>query len=237
LFVKEIRMDEMRRMPGGALAKRPLHFILLLDASGSMSNNGKIQSLNTAIRETIPVIQEVADRNPGVEVLIRAIRFADQPAWHIAQAIPIRDFTWQDIAAGGETAMGKALEMVASVLTPDEVGRRALPPVLLLVSDGFPTDDFAKGMRAVMSQPWGKQAVRLGVAIGQDANEEVLRQFIGVEGIPPMRANNPEMLVECIRLVSRSAVESSSTRGESRDQRLMAELAANAPGPRPGSVW
>ncbi len=230
-------MDEMQRMPGGALGKRPLQFIFLLDASGSMTNGGKIQSLNTAIREAIPVIQEVADRNPGVEVLIRAIRFASQPEWHIPQGIPVHDFLWQDIAAGGETAMGKALEMVAGVLTPDQVGRRALPPVLVLVSDGFPTDDFAKGLRAVLAQPWGKQAVRLAVAIGQDANEDILKQFIGIEGIPPMRANNPEMLVECIRLVSRSAVESSSTGGESRDEKLKAELAANAPGVYAGSVW
>ena len=41
----------MSRRPGGELASRPLHFFWICDCSGSMQTDGKIQSLNNAIRE------------------------------------------------------------------------------------------------------------------------------------------------------------------------------------------
>ena len=47
----------MSKLPGGALASRPLHFIWVADCSGSMSVDGKIQALNNAIREAIPHMQ------------------------------------------------------------------------------------------------------------------------------------------------------------------------------------
>ncbi len=52
------------RRPGGELATRPLHFIWIADCSGSMDIDGKIQTLNNAIREAIPHMQSVADENP-----------------------------------------------------------------------------------------------------------------------------------------------------------------------------
>ena len=64
------------RRPGGELATRPLHFIWLADCSGSMGSDGKIQALNTAIREAVPHMQRVADENPNAHVLVRAVKFA-----------------------------------------------------------------------------------------------------------------------------------------------------------------
>ena len=73
--------------------------------------------------------------------------------------------------------MGKALEDIAQVLKMDVMGDRALPPVLVLVSDGIPTDNFGDGLKKLMNEPWGKKAVR--VAIGHDADHEPLLKFIG----------------------------------------------------------
>ena len=61
---------------GGELATRPLHFIWIADCSGSMSEAGKIQALNTAIHETMPAMKAVADENPNAQVLIRAVKFS-----------------------------------------------------------------------------------------------------------------------------------------------------------------
>jgi hypothetical protein len=57
--------------------------------------------------------------------------------------------------------------------------QRALPPVLVLISDGQPTDDFEAGLAALMAEPWARKAVRLAIAMGHDADEEVLQRFIG----------------------------------------------------------
>ena len=201
----------MSRLPGGALASRPLHFFWIADCSGSMGIDGKIQALNNAIRESIPHMQQVAAENPNAQVLVRAIAFSNGARWHMSQAEPVSDFRWQDLKAGGVTDMGKALSLVAGQLDPEVMPVRALPPVLVLISDGQPTDDFDRGLRALMDQPWGKKAVRIAIAIGEDADHAVLQKFIGHPEFKPLQANNAETLVKYIKWASTEVLKSASS--------------------------
>lgn len=200
----------MSKRPGGEMSTRPLHFIWIADCSGSMGVDGKIQALNTAIREAIPHMRSVADENPNAQVLVRAIKFSSGAQWHISQPTDIADFKWTDLGADGVTDMGRALTMVAEQLRIPPMTDRALPPVLVLISDGQPTDDYASGIKAVMEQPWGKKAVRVAVAIGEDADHEVLQKFIGHPELKPLQANSPEALVKHIRWVSTAVLKSAS---------------------------
>ena len=75
----------MAPMPGGEMASRPLHFIWIVDCSGSMGADGKIQALNTAIDESLPGMRQVAAENPNADVLIRAIAFSHGAQWHVSQ--------------------------------------------------------------------------------------------------------------------------------------------------------
>jgi uncharacterized protein YegL len=200
----------MSMRPGGELATRPLHFIWMADCSGSMDIDGKIQSLNTAIKEAIPNMQTVADENPNAQVLVRAIKFSNGAQWHVSQPTEIADFRWDDLTAEGVTDMGKALLMVAEQLRIPPMTDRALPPVLVLISDGQPTDDYASGLQALMDQPWGRKAVRIAIAIGEDADQEVLQRFIGNPEFKPLQANNPEALVKYIKWVSTAVLKSAS---------------------------
>jgi hypothetical protein len=83
--------------------------------------------------------------------------------------------------------------------------------VIVLVSDGQPTDDFGGGVAALDAQPWGSKAVRLGIAIGRDADHEVLRRFIGDPAVPILEANAPEALVRQIRWASTIGLASASS--------------------------
>ena len=140
------------------MASRPLHFIWILDCSGSMNQDGKIQTLNMAIRQATPELQKTAAKHPEAQVLLRAVRFYQRTAeWHISQPTPAQDFHWQDVTADGETPMGRALALVAEELKVPPMSPRSIPPVLILVSDGQPTDDFDAGLRALMAQPWGPE--------------------------------------------------------------------------------
>lgn len=56
------------KRPGGELSNRPLHFIWILDVSCSIEGD-KIQSMNYAIRNSIPAMKSVADENSNAEVL------------------------------------------------------------------------------------------------------------------------------------------------------------------------
>jgi uncharacterized protein YegL len=200
----------MAKRPGGELATRPLHFIWICDCSGSMAASGKIQALNNAIRESIPHMRKVADDNPNAQVLVRAVSFSDRAQWHVGAAAPVDQFNWSDLAANGTTAMGEALTLVADQLRIPPMTDRALPPVLVLISDGQPTDDFDKGIKALLSLPWGKKAVRTAIAIGEDADYDVLTKFIGNADLSVLQANNPEALVRHIKWVSTAVLKSAS---------------------------
>lgn len=201
----------MSKRPGGELASRPLHFIWIADASGSMQQDGKIQALNNAIREAIPHMKKVADDNPNAQVLVRAVKFSDGAQWHISQPTPVADFAWNDLPADGETDLGKALSLVAEQLKMPPMSERALPPVLVLISDGQPTDDFDKGLKDLLDQQWGKKAVRIAISIGQDADADVLQKFIAHPEMKPLSANSPEALVRHIKWASTAVLKSASS--------------------------
>ena len=214
--------DPAPRRPGGRMASRPLHFFWLADGSGSMRVEGKIQALNHAIREAIPHMRSAAQENPHATVFVNAIRFADDARWMDEKLTPVSEFRWHDIEANGATAMGEALTMVGEVLQPPLVTDRALPPVIALVTDGLPTDDFQAGLDHLLSKPWGRQALRVVVAIGEDSasNEaqEIFRAFMANDALRPFHANNPEALAEQIRWVSTAVLKSvSSPAGQTPD--------------------
>ena len=188
--------------PGGELSHRPLHFIWIADCSASMAKHGKIQALNTAIREAVPHMREVADGNPHAEVLVRAVRFASGARWHVIDATPIHRFAWDPLSANGVTDLGAALRLVAEELRMPPMSDRALPPVLVLISDGRPTDNFRRGLDDLLNEPWGRKAVRIAIAIGEDADESVLQAFIDNPELTPLRARNADELVRYIRWAS-----------------------------------
>jgi len=191
----------MALRPGGELANRPLHFIWILDCSSSMKGQ-KIESLNNAIREAIPAMQEAARTNSEAQVLIRTVTFSDAAEWHIKEPVPVEEFRWQNVSARGETHLGEALTLVAAELRVPPMERRALPPVLALVTDGQPTDDWQGGLNGLLKEEWGRAATRLAVAIGRDANYGVLQEFADKSKI--FSVDNTAALVERIEWVSRS---------------------------------
>lgn len=200
----------MDKRPGGGLAGRPLHFILIADCSGSMLADGKIQALNNAVRETLPHLRDLAARNPHAQILVRALAFSSGVRWHVGEPTPVERLAWSDLHAYGHTDLGAALAEVASVLRSPPMEPRSLPPALVLVSDGEPTDDYLAGLRALMGTPWGAKAVRLAVGIGRDADLDVLERFIGRPDIRPASAAHPEQLVALIRWASTVASQAAS---------------------------
>jgi uncharacterized protein YegL len=191
--------------PGARLARRPLHFIFVVDGSGSMDVDGKVEALNVAIEEALPHLAELADQNPFVELLVRAIVFADGARWHLAEPTPVGDVVWPKVTAGGFTDLGAALTDVADVLGVPPMEARAFPPVIVVISDGRPTDDFEGGLARLLAQPWGARAVRLAIAIGRDADLDVLNRFIGDPEIAPFTAHDPEQLAYLVRFASTAA--------------------------------
>lgn len=188
------------KRPGGELANRPLHFFWVVDCSGSMYGE-KIGTVNNAIQDTVPEMVQAAQENPHAQLMIRTLQFSTGASWVTTNPVKVEDFAWEDLEADGVTDMGKAFELLSAQLSVEELGERALPPVLVLLSDGQPTDDYKENLRKMQNLPWGKKAVKIAIAIGQDADTKVLTDFTGNREYV-LQANNARTLAKMIRWAS-----------------------------------
>ncbi len=199
-----IEIEEVEEVdPLGSVSRSNLHFFWIADCSGSMRAQGKIEALNNAIHECIPSTREANTHNAFADMMVRAIRFSSGAQWHVGNPTPVETFTWQDLEAAGVTDLGAAIKLLSTELTPEKMGRRALPPVIVLLSDGSPTDQWEQALEEFNATGWGRpgRTVRVAVAIGRDANKEVLSQFTGnTETV--FQANNAQRLADLIKWAS-----------------------------------
>ena len=198
---EEIR-SELKR-PGAELASRPLHFFWVVDCSGSMFGE-KMGTVNNAIQETVPEMQEAAEGNPNAQLLVRTLKFSSGASWVNPLPVKVEDFVWEDLIAIGVTDMGKAFDLLADELTIPPMSDRALPPVIVLLSDGRPTDNYKASLKKLLSLPWGKKSVRIAISIGQDADNDVLAEFTGSRDLV-LHANNAATLTKMIKWASTAA--------------------------------
>ncbi len=135
--------------------------------------------------------------------------------------------------------MGAALAALAEQLTPEGMPGRQLPPVIVLVSDGQPTDDFEAGLARLMASPYGRKAIRIAIAIGADADLDVLSRFIAHPEFKPLQAHNAEALVNRIKWATTAPVKSVSApvTGATPVQRLAQEAEATPAPAADAMVW
>ena len=195
-------MQELQR-PGGELATRPIHFFWVVDCSGSMYGE-KIGIVNNTIQECIPEMRNSADNNPNAQLLIRALQFSSGASWITTSPVPVETYSWEDMEANGLTELGKACDLLAAQLSIPPMPARALPPVIVLLSDGQPTDDYKKSLDKLKGMPWFRKAVKIAISIGQDADDDVLIEFTGNKELV-LQANNATALAKMIKWASTTA--------------------------------
>lgn len=207
-----------------AIARRQLQVMFALDCSGSMQGD-RMASLNYAMRTALPELTDVAGENPEIDVRVRVLRFADEAEWQ-SDSASAADYVWSDLAAGGETNMGAALRLLGKTLTPEEMKGRQLPPVIVLASDGLPTDDFDDALGEFFAAPFAESAVRVAIAIGTDADLDPLDRFLRHPTARPLRASNATELVNRIKWATTAPVKAVSSPTNAPDP--LAALAGDA---------
>jgi uncharacterized protein YegL len=186
------------------IPRRTMVLFFVVDTSGSM-DGAKIGAVNTAIEEVIPAIRDVSDENADAQIKIAALEFSSGATWHTPDGpVPSEQFHWNYLDAAGVTDFGAACRALNEKLSTKAFMQEAtgsFAPAIFLLSDGDPTDDWQHQLQELKKNNWFRAAVKVAVAIGEDANKDVLKEFTGsMEAV--LEVHNSAMLKKMIKFVS-----------------------------------
>lgn len=193
------------------IARRTMVLFFIVDTSGSMSGD-KIGSVNDAIRETVPDLRDLSENNPDASIKIAALQFDTDARWLYPQPVESSDFQWTDLQTGGLTSLGLAMEKLNEKLSKSQFLQEAagsFAPVIILLSDGGPTDNYKKGLEDIKKNNWFKYAIKIAIAIGNDADKNVLTEFAG-NSEAVIEVHNRSALKAIIKFVSVTSSQVSS---------------------------
>lgn len=183
------------------IVKRQLVLFFIVDTSGSMMGT-KITSVNVAIRSVLPDLQDAGGAD--IDLKVACLKFSTGCEWMYPTPIAADSFQWQELQADGVTDLGMAFEELNDKLSRDKfltAPSGSVAPVLFLMSDGEPTDDYLSGLNKLKNNNWYKHAIKVALAVGDDANKDVLKEFTGnIEAV--ITVHTPESLKKWIRKVS-----------------------------------
>lgn len=188
------------------VARRTMTLFFVVDASGSMEGS-KMGTLNAAVEEVIPEIRKISEENADAAIKIAVLEFSSGAQWITPAPMDAADFTWSFLNADGLTDLGQACRQLDEKLSrkafmSDVAGSFA--PAIFLLSDGEPTDDYKPELSKLWQNNWFKKAIKVAVAIGEDANRDVLAEFTGSKE-SVLTVHTPEALAKMIRFVSVTA--------------------------------
>ncbi len=187
---------------------KPLPVCLILDVSSSMAGD-KIDSLNQAVEKMISTFASAEKME--TEILVSVISFGAQVDL-VHSMTQASDLEWQDLQAMGMTPMGTALKMAKAMIEDKETTpSRAYRPTIILISDGKPTDSWEKPMADFIEHGRSSKCDRMAMAIGHDADESVLGQFIKDTPHELFQAGNAAKLYEFFKMVTMSVTTRSSS--------------------------
>ncbi len=199
----------------------------LVDTSGSMAGD-KLGSVNSAMEEAIVNdLPDISTENDDAEILIAIMQFSSGFSWITPKSGPIGidKVIWNDLRANGLTDLGAACTELNNKLSRSEFLQSqtgAYAPVILLFSDGAPTDNWEEGLTALKKNNWFKHAIKIAIAIGDDADKSVLGTFTGTpESV--IEVHDKHTLKALIRKVSIRASEFQSHSKQSSDILTTAE--------------
>ncbi len=154
---------------------RRLPVYLLLDTSGSMSGE-PIEAVKNGVQVMISSLRQ----NPqAIETAFISVITFDSSAQQLIPLTDLASFQMVDIKASGTTALGAALKMVAYKIET-EVAKTTTEqkgdwkPLVFIMTDGIPTDDWQNGLLAFKKQ---KTAYTVACAAGSGADTNILKQI------------------------------------------------------------
>ncbi|MEE1228438.1 MAG: VWA domain-containing protein [Lachnospiraceae bacterium] len=209
-------------------AKKSMTIFFLIDVSGSMKGT-KIGSLNSTMEELLPSLIGVGEASTDVKIAV--MKFSTNVEWVTPEPVKIEDYQyWNRLDADGLTFMGDAfLELSRKLSRNAFLSSPSLSyaPVIFLLSDGSPNDDWKKGLATLQENKWFQHGLKIALGIGSEVDMDVLRTFTGNDELA-VQAKTADQLRDLIKLL---AVTSSQI-----GSRSLALVDANGSMPEAGRV-
>lgn len=193
---------------------RTLPIFILADTSGSMRGE-KINELNLSLREMLNALNNMDDIRGKFQLCV--IGFGGSVK-EIQPLSDINGLTIPELAASGNTPMGEAFDYVRTLIEDKSVvSSRSYAPTIVLISDGIPTDcsetiyknkDYAgwEPLMELLRAERSSKSQRLALGIGDDADIDMLREFIHNPDIPVIKAHDASGITKFFRWVTMSTV-------------------------------
>ena len=96
--------------------------------------------------------------------------------------IPIEEFEWARLRASGVTSLGAAFKELNARMSRNgflNSPSLSFAPVIFLMTDGYPSDDYKAGLNELRNNSWYKFGLKAALGIGSEANDNVLAEFTG----------------------------------------------------------
>ncbi len=201
-------IDPLETMPP---AKKSMVIFFLVDTSKSMEGS-KLESLNKVMGEILPELIGVGEA--GTDVKIAVMSFSSGCEWITPEPVLIEEYQrWENLRAEGVTDMGEAFEELNAQLSRNRFLRApslSYAPVIFLMTDGYPTDNYKKGLAMLQENRWFKYALKIALAIGSNVDLDVLHEFTDDEELV-LQAYGAEMLRKLVREIAVTSSKIGST--------------------------
>lgn len=167
--------------------KKELHLFFVLDTSGSMQGQ-PIAQLNEGMSSTMNILKDKFTENVDVDMKIAVLEYNSGAQWRtggVNHLEDMQDFVeYTDLEARGMTYLGAALDMLNEGLSRNTMMKSATGnkcPIIIFLSDGYPTDDWRSALERIKGNKWYQQAIKIGIALGERADSKMLGEVVGTE--------------------------------------------------------
>ena len=218
-------LDDDDPLSATSVSKKSLVIFFLIDTSGSMKGK-KMGELNTVMEELIPEIRRVGEADTDVKIAV--LTFGTHVRWMYSEPIPIEDFEWARLRADGVTSMGEAFRELSARMSRNSFLNSpslSFAPVIFLMTDGYPSDDYKPALAELQQNSWYKFGLKAALGIGNEANDDMLAEFTGSEDTV-VHAYSGGQLAQMIKIIAVTSAQigsKSMTLSDDTNHELSAE--------------